>query len=153
MTNVKFGDSKLDNSKIINGGKWIPPWKMEDPLEEGTATHSSIPAWKIPWTEEPGGLQSMGSQIVGHDWWLITLSAKHKSHLHFPQGHQRQGLWMTLEAYIGATIESYSLTWSGMAEHLASRVRTAPDSPILPAAASFLDDPIQFKSWLVSLWT
>ena len=32
------------------------------------ATHSSILAWKIPWTEEPGGLQSMGSQTVGHDW-------------------------------------------------------------------------------------
>ena len=35
---------------------------QEDPLEEGTATHSSILAWRIPWTEEPGGLQSMGSQ-------------------------------------------------------------------------------------------
>ena len=34
----------------------------EDPLEEGVATHSSVPAWEIPWTEEPGGLQSMGSQ-------------------------------------------------------------------------------------------
>ena len=34
----------------------------EDPLEEGTATHSSILAWEIPWIEEPGGLQSMGSQ-------------------------------------------------------------------------------------------
>ena len=39
----------------------------EDPLEEGTATHSSIPAWRIPWTEEPGGLQSMGLQRVRHD--------------------------------------------------------------------------------------
>ena len=39
----------------------------EDPLEEGTATHSSILAWRIPWTEEPGELQSMGSQRVGHD--------------------------------------------------------------------------------------
>ena len=39
----------------------------EDPLEKETATHSSILAWKIPWTEEPGRLQSMGSQIVGHD--------------------------------------------------------------------------------------
>ena len=39
----------------------------EDPLEEGMATHSSILAWRIPWTEEPGGLQSMGSQRVGHD--------------------------------------------------------------------------------------
>ena len=37
----------------------------EDPLEEGMATHSSILAWRIPWTEEPGGLQSMGSQRTG----------------------------------------------------------------------------------------
>ena len=39
----------------------------EDPLEKGMATDSSILAWKIPWTEEPGGLQTMGSQRVGHD--------------------------------------------------------------------------------------
>ena len=39
----------------------------EDPQEEGTAVHSNILAWKIPWTEEPGGLQSMGSQRVRHD--------------------------------------------------------------------------------------
>ena len=37
------------------------------PLEEDMATHSSTLAWRIPWTEEPGGLQSMGSQRVGHD--------------------------------------------------------------------------------------
>ena len=39
----------------------------EDPLEEGMATHSSTLAWRIPWTEEPGGLQSMGSQTIRHD--------------------------------------------------------------------------------------
>ena len=39
----------------------------EDPLEEEMATHCSIPAWKIPWTEEPGGLQSTGWQRVEHD--------------------------------------------------------------------------------------
>ena len=38
----------------------------EDPLEKGMATHSSVLAWSIPWTEEPGGLQSMGLQRVGH---------------------------------------------------------------------------------------
>ena len=45
-------------------------WSLgqEDPLEEGMATHSSISAWRIPWTEEPVGLQSIGSQNVGHDW-------------------------------------------------------------------------------------
>ena len=40
---------------------------LEDPLEKEIATHSSILAWKIPWTEEPGGLQSIGLQRVGHD--------------------------------------------------------------------------------------
>ena len=40
---------------------------QEDPLEEKMAMHSSILAWKIPWTEKPGGLRSMGSQRVGHD--------------------------------------------------------------------------------------
>ena len=40
----------------------------EDALEEAMATHSSILAWTIPWTEERGGLQSMGLQRVGHDW-------------------------------------------------------------------------------------
>ena len=39
----------------------------EDPLEKGTATHSSILAWRIPWTEEPGGLHPMGSQRIGHN--------------------------------------------------------------------------------------
>ena len=39
----------------------------EDPLEKGMATHSSILAWENPWTEEPGGLQSMGSERVRHD--------------------------------------------------------------------------------------
>ena len=39
---------------------------QEDPLEEGMATHSSIFAWRIPWTEEPGGLQSMKLQRIGH---------------------------------------------------------------------------------------
>ena len=42
-----------------------PGWK--DPLEEGMETHSSVLAWRIPWTEEPGGLQSMGSHRHGHD--------------------------------------------------------------------------------------
>ena len=46
----------------------VPSLGWEDTLEEEMATHSSILAWKIPWTVKPGGLQSMGSQRVGHDW-------------------------------------------------------------------------------------
>ena len=46
---------------------WVRSLGQEDPLEEETATHSSILAQKIPWKEEPGGLQSMGLQKVGHN--------------------------------------------------------------------------------------
>ena len=47
---------------------WYPNPGQEDPLEEGMATHSNIPAWRVPWTEEPGGLQSIVSQGIRHDW-------------------------------------------------------------------------------------
>ena len=47
---------------------WVRSLGQEDPLEKEMAAHSSILAWKISWTEEPGGLQSVGSQRVGHDW-------------------------------------------------------------------------------------
>ena len=46
---------------------WVQSLGREDPLEEGMATYSSILAWRIPWTEEPGGLQSIGTQRVRHD--------------------------------------------------------------------------------------
>ena len=46
---------------------WVRSLGQEDPLEDSMATHSSIRAWKIPWTEESGRLQSIGLQRVGHD--------------------------------------------------------------------------------------
>ena len=46
---------------------WVPSLSREDPLEKRMVTHSSILAWRIPWTEEPSGLQPMGSQRVGHN--------------------------------------------------------------------------------------
>ena len=59
---------------------WVPSLGQENPLEEEIATHSGILAWKIPWTEEPGRLQSVGSQRVGHDLvskqqreWKVTI--------------------------------------------------------------------------------
>ena len=59
---------------ILMPNKYILGWHFpggsagwEDPLEKGLVTHSSILAWKIPWTVEPGGLQSMGLQRLGHD--------------------------------------------------------------------------------------
>ena len=50
-----------------NAGDKNQSLSQEDPLEEGMETHSSILAWEIPWTEEPGGLQSMGLQRIRHD--------------------------------------------------------------------------------------
>ena len=53
-------------NQVANAGD-VRSLGWEDPLEEGMATHSSILVWRIPWTEEAGGLRSMGSQRVGHD--------------------------------------------------------------------------------------
>ena len=71
---------KVQNSKLPGWLKNLPAmWETgvqslgwEDPLEKGIATHSRILVWRISWTEEPGGLQSMGSQRVGHDWVTFT---------------------------------------------------------------------------------
>ena len=59
------------NHPPANAGRssetWVQALGQEDHLEEGMEAHSSILAWRIPWTKEPGGLQSTGSQRVGHD--------------------------------------------------------------------------------------
>ena len=56
-----------------SGETWIWSLGWEELLEKETAIHSSILAWTIPWTEDPGRLQSMGSQRVGHDWAALAL--------------------------------------------------------------------------------
>ena len=76
----------------------------QDPLEEETATHSRILAWRIPWTEAPGGLQSMGLQRVRQDWsdyiilvnfmWLVTVRAS---------GHTPLSLSLLLESVVPST--------------------------------------------------
>ena len=58
---------------------WLRSLGGEDPLEEGMAAHSSIPAWRIPWTEEPGGLQSTGS----HKSWTPLKQLSTNGHLSF----------------------------------------------------------------------
>ena len=63
---------------------WVRSLGPEDPLEKEMATHSSILAWRIPWTEEPGGLQSTGLQRVGHDW-ATSLSFPFLSPLFYQQ--------------------------------------------------------------------
>ena len=64
---------------------WVQSLGRKDPLEKEMATHSSILAWEIPWTEEPSRLQSMGSQIIGHDYAT--------EHTH---SHNSFSLWLSL---------------------------------------------------------
>ena len=54
-------------AQMVKRETWVPSLGREDPLEKAMATHSSTLAWKIPWMEEPGRLQSMGLQRVGHN--------------------------------------------------------------------------------------
>ena len=61
-----------------NAGDRVQSLDWEDPLEEEMATHSSVPAWKIPWTEEPGGLYSMGLQRVRYDWAIKQARGEHQ---------------------------------------------------------------------------
>ena len=60
-----------------NQEMWVQSLSQEDPLEKEMATHSSILAWEIPWTEEPSGLESMGSQRVRND--LVTKQEKYSN--------------------------------------------------------------------------
>ena len=70
---------------------------QEDPLEKEKATHSSIHAWKIPWTEEPGGLQSMGSQRVGHDWVTCVCVCVCVCVSHYQNIFKKQNFWCSVK--------------------------------------------------------
>ena len=60
-------EAQMAESLPVMQETWVQSLSQEDPLEKGMATHSSILAWRIPWTEESSGLQSMESQRVGHN--------------------------------------------------------------------------------------
>ena len=67
-THGHFPGGSVGKESACNAGDTGSIPGQEDPLEKGMAIHSRILAWRIPWTDEPGGLQSMGSQTVRHDW-------------------------------------------------------------------------------------
>ena len=78
---------------------WVWSLGWEDTLEKGRATHSSILAWGIPWTEEPGRLQSMGSQRVGHDF-----------HFHFPPLGPAQQIYTHSGSFLRIQIGCHQFT-------------------------------------------
>ena len=68
-------------------------WSREDPLEKEMATHSSIVAWRIPWTEEPCGLWSTGLQRAGHDWSDLALALPEVEYqLHYWDRREEDGV-------------------------------------------------------------
>ena len=83
---------------------WSLGW--EDLLEKEMATHSSILAWRIPWTEEPGGLQSMGLPRVGHDWVTKATHPTWKA-----KGYTKIQNW--LKMYPGIEMLSHGSLWYG----------------------------------------
>ena len=86
----------------------VPSLSQKDPLEEGMATHPSIFSWRISWTEDSDGLQSMGSQRVQHDW-----AAKHIACMHV----KLLQLFLTL-----CDLMDYSLPGSSVHEILQERI-------------------------------
>ena len=78
--------ASLENQMVKNPPEieetWVWPLGQEDSLEKGMAPHSSTLAWRIPWTEEPGGLQSMGLQRVRHYWATIGHNWATNTHTH-----------------------------------------------------------------------
>ena len=90
---------------------------LEDPLKKGMAAHSSIPVWKVPWTEETDGLQSVGSQSVGHDWLTNTFTfilniGKDKSVASFFQRHWFQTICYLLAHHLQVCMFScFSCVW------------------------------------------
>ena len=86
---------------------WVGSLGQEDPLEKGMAVHSSILAWRIPWTEEPGGLRSMGSQRVGYDWATNTHTQTHITHTtHRHTATTKWTLWHTVHFQVCFSLDS-----------------------------------------------
>ena len=90
---------------------WVWSLDGEDPAEKGMATHSSILAWRIPWTEEAHGLQSMGYQRIRHDWTTNTFTPSHTPTkcMRFPysKGYQPLGpksWWLEVELHINVML-------------------------------------------------
>ena len=88
---------------------WVQSLGWEDLLEKEMATHSSTLVWKIPWTEGPGRLQSMGSQRIGHDWATsLSLSYLQRNFIswgQFPRGYL--GLWCSISENLHQEISAY----------------------------------------------
>ena len=99
---LHLGHQMLKNLPAMKD-TWVQFLGQEDPLEKEMAAHSRILAWRVPPTEEPGGLQSTGLQRVGHDW--SDLACTHTSFYRGPQGHRSEHSVPDLELDRAAALE------------------------------------------------
>ena len=93
---------------------WVQPLGWQDPLEKGMAEHSSILAWRISWTEEPGELKSMGSQSVGYHWATNTFTLHIQVNHWLREGHHR---WVFYFTNVGSNFFSWGERASGIASY------------------------------------
>ena len=140
---------------------WVRALGREDPLEKGMATHSSILAWKITWTEKPGGLQFMKSQRVRHDWskWSKQASkpidgANKLKYIKLLGASRIAGscftLWATREAPIG--LESkVSACNAGDPGSIPELGRSSGEGNGNPVQYSCLENPIDGGAWEASV--
>ena len=131
----------------------------EDPPEEEMAAHSSILAWKIPWTEKPGGLQSMGSYRVGHDWATAHTRTHTHTHTHtHPHPHQCSLLLQTSGGNHGALSINSAPVINYRVDLGLERVRKASGPPLAgELLQSDLESPpqgenVRFSSSLHAAW-
>ena len=105
---------------------WVRSLGQEDPLEKEMANHSSILAWRIPWTKDPGRLQSTGSQRVGHDW-ATSLSLS----LSFSSAQSLSPVWLFATPWTAARQASLSITNSRSSLKLTSIESLMPSSHLI----------------------
>ena len=116
----------LTNAGDVRDMDSILGW--EDPLEEVITMHSSILVWRIPWTEEPGGLQSIGSQRVGHNWSDLSGMWPVKSRSHWKwvsqRNHHKDNSRNTTVVSLSARNRKYKVWWDFLATHLWTHRKT-----------------------------
>ena len=113
---------------------WVWSLSQKDPLEEKIATHSSTLAWEIPWTEEPGGLQSMGSQRVGHDCVIKCSEDVFENIVYIP--NSTEILCSSGHPVLTEVLTHFLSFLPGSQLHLKSYYQMLPASVFLPPFAS-----------------
>ena len=123
----------------------------ENPLEEGMATHSSIFAWRIPWTEEPGGLQSIKLQRVGHDWSYLVHAPTHIIGMGYIYDRKTIAAFFVVVVawHVGSNSPTKDLTWDPCTGSIESQPLDHQGSPnSRPLTVKYLK-----KAWTAAIPT